>query len=532
MVRTREIIKGVSYDDLLKEGIIPDIVYMVKNNKSAMTVKTYPEFIKKRKLYAFFGLVMDYVIRASIRINIDQKVDLGKDPMLDMSNMLANEAKVVFQQIFLNYCVSDDFTTIALMSFFLCALTSEKACEELQNVQPYIQNMEKMANSVINKWKSFGQHIKGDIYFNTEYCYDCIEGHPDVVVLSENGSIVIDIKNSYNFRTMSKESSLQILTYYALMKMNKVNIKYAGFILPMQEDIIIYDLSQWDPTNFLRILLMKTVPTINAPLKSFKEIYEGISTKIGSHISKKSNIKNSINDYISKFPGRPIQMFLTNPRTGKRRALTNKQIQETFHLIKTRNVQYFTHAPYVINLCSNQFDSVTGHWQQRILNEELQLTSELGGLGVIVHTGARKTLPEDQALFIMENMVRTSLQYASVSCPLLLETPCGEGTEVTTTMEELANFFFRFTEIERSKLGVCIDTAHIFGAGYDPLNYLDYWYNNYLVPIRLVHYNDSAVHCGSRKDKHAFPGTGYIGETKMANIAIWCNERRIPMVIE
>lgn len=156
----------------------------------------------------------------------------------------------------------------------------------------------------------------------------------------------------------------------------------------------------------------------------------------------------------------------------------------------------------------------------------------MGGKGVVVHTGARKHLPEDQALNIMVHMVRTALPYATDHCPLLLETPCGEGTEVVTKIEELGNFFYRFTVEERKKLGLCLDSCHVFAAGYDPLSYLQHWEKYCPIPIKLVHFNDSQHECCCKKDRHAAPGHGHIGMEKMQAIAHWCHERNIPMVRE
>ena len=190
------------------------------------------------------------------------------------------------------------------------------------------------------------------------------------------------------------------------------------------------------------------------------------------------------------------------------------------------------HAAYVINLSANVCDPVDGYWQQRILNEDLAFTVAMGGKGVVVHTGARKNLSEEEALNIMEHMVRSALPYATESCPLLLETCCGEGSEIVTKIEELGSFFFRFSTEERKKLGLCMDTCHSHAAGYDPLTYLQHWEQYCHTPIRLIHFNDSATPQGSHVDRHAAPGAGYIGMEKMQAIAQWAYERNIPMVRE
>jgi deoxyribonuclease-4 len=211
---------------------------------------------------------------------------------------------------------------------------------------------------------------------------------------------------------------------------------------------------------------------------------------------------------------------------------TPKQVPAAKAFIAESGLQYFTHAAYTINLCADHHGE-DGNWAQRSLDEDLQVTVDMGGRGVIVHTGACKGRPLEEALNTMEKMVRCALQYATKYCPLLLETPCGEGTEVCTNIQDLGSFFFRFTPEEREKLGVCIDTAHIWGAGYDnPVDYFKHWEQYCQTPIGLVHFNDSRSQCGDRTDKHAPPGQGYIGMEKMLAVGAWCQARGIPMVHE
>ena len=348
---------------------------------------------------------------------------------------------------------------------------------------------------------------------------------------------------------MSKESCLQVLAYYALMKTTNPNIQYVGFILPMQRDLVLYNLNGWDATQYLNLQeadkLAQPIPEnimlrlgdniimikpeegcdMNAlfnqlAVMGFVTNNESFDTYlIGSHISKGKNIVTTLNDYVNKYPNLPCQMFLTNPRTGRRDAKTANQIAGAKEIIYQSGLRYFTHAPYVINLCANQCDDDGIYWQQRILNEDIDFTVAMGGKGVVVHTGCRKHISEDDALIIMEYMVRTALAHATEECPLLLESPCGEGSEVCYDIQDLGNFFLRFTVEEQKKLGLCVDTAHIHAANYDCMDYLQQWEQCFSIPIRLVHFNDSSVLKGSHVDRHASPGSGYIGFEMMNAVA-------------
>ena len=135
----------------------------------------------------------------------------------------------------------------------------------------------------------------------------------------------------------------------------------------------------------------------------------------------------------------------------------------------------------------------------------------------------------------IDNMFKNILQllpHIDKTCPLLIETPAGQGTEVLTKIEEFSEFYSRFTKEQKEKVKICIDTCHVFACGYDPAEYLEKW--NELQPdsIVLVHFNDSKCECGSKKDRHAPAGEGFIGLEKLNYIIEWCATLNIPMVRE
>ena len=109
-----------------------------------------------------------------------------------------------------------------------------------------------------------------------------------------------------------------------------------------------------------------------------------------------------------------------------------------------------------------------------------------------------------------------------------IRNPAGQGTEVLTDIDDFSDFYNKFNESQKNKVKICIDTCHVFACGYDPLEYLKKW--NELQPdsIVLVHYNDSKCECGSKKDRHAPAGEGYIGLEKLNSITEWCSNLDIP----
>ena len=118
------------------------------------------------------------------------------------------------------------------------------------------------------------------------------------------------------------------------------------------------------------------------------------------------------------------------------------------------------------------------------------------------------------------------MQHATDSCPILLETPAGQGTEVLRTREEFTDFVAEFGD---GRLRMCIDTCHVFACGHQPLEYIQKTAPPF---IKLIHFNDSAAPCGSCIDRHAAIGQGHSGDDTMAAIAHHAVTHSLPMVIE
>ena len=339
---------------------------------------------------------------------------------------------------------------------------------------------------------------------------------------------------------MSDESFLQILLYGAILKANKRTVECIGLILPMQRDMLVFDISDWDGKPLLNYCLSMIQPSSNIIV-----IDPTVFQSIGCHTSRRLSEKNDAGEqgmaaalerYVdrnlkgrSKVP--PVQMFLGSTRRGSEDnvKMTEDEIHQVAGVIKNFNLRYFTHTPYTINLSS------IDKWSLIILKEELIITSKLGGQGVVVHVGKAKDAAEEDAVDEMERSIRKVLEFATETCPLLLETPAGEGTEVCTVWEEMISFFKRFSVEDRKKLKICIDTCHVHSAGYMPLDYIKKWVD-YFGPdsIGLVHFNDNVHHKGARIDEHAFvlDGKGKIGIEHMADCAKYLNDRNIPMVYE
>lgn len=267
-----------------------------------------------------------------------------------------------------------------------------------------------------------------------------------------------------------------------------------------------------------------------------------ISSQIGTNIRQVDGltIYDIISLYINKCQLKssgiipPFQMFLRSPQSGISE-ITNSNFLLIDQLIKSYNLHYYTHSSFIINL-SNPFtkkNPLSDAWIMSLLTNDLVDTRKIGGRGVVVHVGKYCKMDPNIALDKMEYYIRQSLKYATEECPLLLETAAGQGTELCVKFEELSNFYDRFDRDEKMKFKICVDTCHVFAAGYDPMKFLKTWYRDHPDSIQLVHFNDSLYQIGMKKDRHSpYLKGGYIGFRKLMKVAQWCLDHSIDMVTE
>jgi deoxyribonuclease-4 len=133
------------------------------------------------------------------------------------------------------------------------------------------------------------------------------------------------------------------------------------------------------------------------------------------------------------------------------------------------------------------------------------------------------------ALEHMRANLLKAIESATDTCPILLETPAGQGSETLTDPDEFIAFVQSFAS---PRLRICLDTCHVFASGQNPLDYIRKIWSADSGLLKLVHFNDSAAPCGSCLDRHAFIGTGRIGFAAMKEIADYCLSKSIPMLVE
>lgn len=245
----------------------------------------------------------------------------------------------------------------------------------------------------------------------------------------------------------------------------------------------------------------------------------------GRHIQKLKNYKDT-NEKIIDNELKVYQLFTGSPKSYDRNVIEEIDANSSKKLVHDNELSMYIHSAFIINLAHVEKMKKPLECLQSDLTEGIKL----GSKGVVVHVGkhVNKYTPE----IAIKNM-KTNIESLNIGeCPLLIETPAGQGTELLVKISDFIKFVKELQEtVGTSKVGVCVDTCHVFASGYDPLFYLKELDKHEIV-TNLVHFNDSKCPCGSKKDRHDFPDKGNIGEETLLKVREFCIEKNIPMVLE
>lgn len=197
----------------------------------------------------------------------------------------------------------------------------------------------------------------------------------------------------------------------------------------------------------------------------------------------------------------PVQIFTGSPKAYKRPTRNSTDEEETKKYVNANGINLFIHSMYIINLARSDIAI-----QLAALQYDLDVGNVIGAKGVVVHVGKYLKMSTAEAIENMEkNMKKLTIHDG---CPLLLETPAGQGTETLTTVETFVDFMTKFKG--NPNYGVCIDTCHVFACNYEPIDYINKFKELWGKFPELIHFNDSKEGKGSKKDRHAAIGTGHI----------------------
>lgn len=240
--------------------------------------------------------------------------------------------------------------------------------------------------------------------------------------------------------------------------------------------------------------------------------------QIGCHLSASKGYLAMGKDAL-RINANTFQFFTRNPRGGKAKEIKESDI--TAFLTLSNEQQFSTilaHAPYTMNPCSANAE--IRKFSIEMMQDDLCRMEYLPGNFYNFHPGSHTKQGVDtgiQQIVAQLNTVLTPEQHTTV----LLETMAGKGSEIGSTFEELHRIIDGVTL--NDKLGVCLDTCHVYDAGYDIVQNLDDVLEEFdntigLDRLKAIHLNDSMNPIGSHKDRHAKIGEGFIGLVAMERI--------------
>ena len=228
-----------------------------------------------------------------------------------------------------------------------------------------------------------------------------------------------------------------------------------------------------------------------------------------------------------------FQFFTRNPRGGSVKPFDEADAQALVALMREHGfAPIVAHAPYTLNPCSKNPE--TREFARATLADDLVRMEETPGQLYNMHPGSHTGQGADTGIEMIADALNEVL-HADQTTTLLLETMAGKGSEVGRTFEEIARI------IDGVKLsdhvGVCLDTCHIWDAGYDIAGDLDGVVREFdqvigLDRLKAIHLNDSLNPCGAHKDRHARIGEGRIGFEALSAVTKHPALRDLPFYLE
>ncbi|MBC2714432.1 MAG: deoxyribonuclease IV [Desulfobacteraceae bacterium] len=260
------------------------------------------------------------------------------------------------------------------------------------------------------------------------------------------------------------------------------------------------------------------------------------SLLLGAHFSIAKGLHKAILE-AETYKCNTLQIFTKNAQTWKEKSLTEKEIKK-FNATKEQTgiFQIISHTSYLINIAGP--DKKKADMSCDALKQEIIRCGQLDIPYIVLHPGAHmgegaaKGIKRiaDNINFIFESTTRNSTR-------LLLETTAGQGTSIGHTFEQLAAIMDNVSD--KTRIGVCLDTCHIFAAGYDISTKTGYEHTirdfDDIISLKnlfVIHLNDTKKGCGTRVDRHEHIGDGFIGLDAFKFIINDSRLKDIPKILE
>lgn len=204
-----------------------------------------------------------------------------------------------------------------------------------------------------------------------------------------------------------------------------------------------------------------------------------------------------------------------------------------------KNFKVVVHYSYSINL--GRVWNPNDWWIQQLI-AEIQSAEKIGAFALVIHTGKSLQFSESTAINNMfSSLLYVHGQTAKLKVKLLIETPAGQGTELLSDILDFVRFIKKFDSQPQlaERFGICVDTCHIYSAGYDisQIKGISSFFEIInkevgINKIKLIHLNNSRSELGSKVDRHESIGSGTLSMDSIKTLVTFINTLEIPMILE
>lgn len=254
--------------------------------------------------------------------------------------------------------------------------------------------------------------------------------------------------------------------------------------------------------------------------------------KIGCHLSSSKGFLHMGKEAVS-IGANTFQFFTRNPRGSKAKEINEKDVAAYLEYAAEHGITtVVAHAPYTLNPCSA--NEHTCEFARQTLADDLRRMEYIPGNVYNFHPGSHVGQGIDRGIELIADALNEILR-PEQRTTVLLETMAGKGSEVGSRFEELAAIIDRVEH--RELLGVCLDTCHVYDAGYDIVNHPEEVLDEFdrvigLERLKAIHVNDSKNPFASHKDRHEKIGEGSIGFETLYAIVHHPKLRHLPFCLE
>lgn len=253
---------------------------------------------------------------------------------------------------------------------------------------------------------------------------------------------------------------------------------------------------------------------------------------IGCHLSASKGYKD-MGKQALKINANTFAFFTRNPRGGSAKAINQSDIDAFMEIYNENKFgKLVAHAPYTMNACAA--DEKIREFALNAMKDDIKRMEYTPNNYYNFHPGSHVKQGAEVGIKLISEQLNNVIT-AEQSTIILLETMAGKGSEVGRNFEEIRKII---DNVElNDKLGVCLDTCHVWDGGYDIVNNLDGVFEEFdriigLERLKAVHLNDSLNPLGAHKDRHAKIGEGYIGLDALINVINHPYLKELPFILE